>query len=116
MSRTARNGTYVHACFLIPGMMTAIRASLERDYPSITEQSIPNTNAKQALARIPEASFGTTDNLQPAVQTLPYAKEGFTSLISFLSMARLFPWSADKRVTNNLIDVTGIAAAHGKDQ
>jgi hypothetical protein len=35
--------------------MTAIRASLERDYRSITEESIPNTNAKQALFRTPAA-------------------------------------------------------------
>ena len=31
--------------------MTAIRASLERDYGLITEQSIPNTKAKQVLPR-----------------------------------------------------------------
>jgi hypothetical protein len=36
--------------------MTAIRASLERDYRSIAEQSIPNTSAKQVLSRTLAAS------------------------------------------------------------
>src|SRR3990172_7183131 len=37
-------------CLPPPWKMNAIGASLERDYRSITEQSIPNTDTKQALA------------------------------------------------------------------
>jgi hypothetical protein len=33
--------------------MTAIRTGLDRDYRSITEQSIPSSKAKQALSRTP---------------------------------------------------------------
>lgn len=46
---------YVHACLLIRRKMTAIRASLERDYRSIAKQSILSTKVMQALSRTPAA-------------------------------------------------------------
>jgi hypothetical protein len=75
-----------------PREIATIRANFERDYRSITEQPVPDINAKQALAGTPAApsrflcAAGQRTGILIQITSLVIASKSTLALISLASL------------------------------